>query len=149
MNAKKFVAATSRDALLMVRNELGADAVILSNRKVDEGVEITALADADLTRLTAPKKTIQSAPPAKAVQHAPVSNAHVKYTDPDSEKLLTGHPDELSYADFASLRKLLQPDCCVEGALYRRQGLHEEYRVFQESMACHGSKERKPRRLCG
>lgn len=103
MNAKKFVAATSRDALLMVRNELGADAVILSNRKVDEGVEITALADADLTRLTAPKKTIQSAPPAKAVQHAPVSNAHVKYTDPDSEKLLTGHPDELSYADFPAL----------------------------------------------
>jgi flagellar biosynthesis protein FlhF len=56
MNAKKFIAATSRDALLMVRNELGADAVILSNRKVDEGVEITALASADLARLTEPKK---------------------------------------------------------------------------------------------
>ncbi len=56
MNAKKFIAATSRDALLMVRNELGADAVILSNRKVDDGVEITALASADLARLTEPKK---------------------------------------------------------------------------------------------
>lgn len=56
MNAKKFIAATSRDALLLVRNELGADAVILSNRKVDEGVEITALAGADLDRLTESKK---------------------------------------------------------------------------------------------
>ncbi len=56
MNAKKFIAATSRDALLLVRNELGADAVILSNRKVEEGVEITALASADLARLTDPKK---------------------------------------------------------------------------------------------
>ncbi len=55
MNAKKFIAATSRDALLLVRNELGADAVILSNRKVDEGVEITALASADLDRFTESK----------------------------------------------------------------------------------------------
>ena len=66
MNAKKFIAATSRDALLMVRNELGADAVILSNRKVDEGVEITALASADLARLTEPKKV-----PIQPVSHPP------------------------------------------------------------------------------
>ena len=56
MNVKKFIAATSRDALLLVRNELGADAVILSNRKVANGVEITALADADLNRITESKK---------------------------------------------------------------------------------------------
>lgn len=66
MNAKKFIAATSRDALLLVRNELGADAVILSNRKVDDGVEITALASADLDRITE-SKTTSSKP-------APVSN---------------------------------------------------------------------------
>lgn len=52
MNAKKFIAATSRDALRQVRNELGADAVILSNRMVEEGVEIMALAGAELDRLT-------------------------------------------------------------------------------------------------
>ena len=58
MNAKKFIAATSREALLLVRNELGADAAILSNRKVDGGVEITALASADLARMTEPKKAL-------------------------------------------------------------------------------------------
>ncbi|MEW6563011.1 MAG: flagellar biosynthesis protein FlhF [Pseudomonadota bacterium] len=52
MNAKKYIAATSHEALRMVRNELGADAVILSNRKVANGIEIMAMANTDLTRLT-------------------------------------------------------------------------------------------------
>jgi len=83
MNAKKFIAATSRDALLLVRNELGADAVILSNRKIDEGVEITALSDDDLVKLTESKNTPASsfvkqtmvkrtAPPAPRVAAEPV-----------------------------------------------------------------------------
>ena len=45
MNIRKFVAPTARQALRDIRNELGEEAVILSNRKVDEGVEIIALAN--------------------------------------------------------------------------------------------------------
>src|SRR3989338_593099 len=45
MNIRKFVAPTARQALRDIRNELGDEAVILSNRKVDEGVEIIALAN--------------------------------------------------------------------------------------------------------
>lgn len=52
MNMKKYVAATSREALRLIRIEMGADAVILSNRKVDGGVEIMALASAELAQLT-------------------------------------------------------------------------------------------------
>jgi flagellar biosynthesis protein FlhF len=52
MNARKFIAASSRDALKLVRVELGADAVILSNRKVPEGVEIVALSGSDLAHLS-------------------------------------------------------------------------------------------------
>ena len=47
MNIRKFVAPTARQALKDIRNELGDEAVILSNRKVDEGVEIIALANED------------------------------------------------------------------------------------------------------
>ena len=47
MNTKKFIAADMRQALKLVREELGADAVILSNRKVAEGIEIVAAADYD------------------------------------------------------------------------------------------------------
>ena len=52
MSMKKFVAKTSREALQRVRTELGAEAVILSNRKLDDGVEIMAMASADFAGLT-------------------------------------------------------------------------------------------------
>ncbi len=52
MNAKKFIAATSREALKLVRLELGEDAVILSNRKVPGGVEIVAMAGTELAGLS-------------------------------------------------------------------------------------------------
>lgn len=51
MNIKKYIAATSREALRQVKNELGDDAVILSNRQTANGVEIMALASADITNL--------------------------------------------------------------------------------------------------
>lgn len=47
MSTKKFVAGDMRQALKLVREELGADAVILSNRKVAAGIEIVAAADYD------------------------------------------------------------------------------------------------------
>lgn len=52
MNMKKFMATTSREALRLIRIEMGADAVILSNRKVEDGVEIVALASSDFAKLT-------------------------------------------------------------------------------------------------
>ena len=52
MSVKKFTAATTRDALRMVREELGDEAVILSNRKVSEGIEIMAMTNEALTDMT-------------------------------------------------------------------------------------------------
>lgn len=52
MSVKKFIASTTREALRDIRNELGEDAVILSNRKVDFGVEIIAMANEDITQMT-------------------------------------------------------------------------------------------------
>jgi len=40
MSVKRFVAADMRRALELVREEMGSDAIILSNRRVKEGVEI-------------------------------------------------------------------------------------------------------------
>lgn len=42
MKVNRFVAPTSREALIQVREALGDDAVILSNRDTAEGVEILA-----------------------------------------------------------------------------------------------------------
>ncbi|MGF6752742.1 flagellar biosynthesis protein FlhF [Paraburkholderia sp. GAS42] len=53
MNIRKFVGATSRDALRLVREALGSDAVVLSNRTIEDGtVEIVALADSDLAAIS-------------------------------------------------------------------------------------------------
>jgi flagellar biosynthesis protein FlhF len=54
MNVKKFTAATSREALRKVRDALGPDAVILSNRPVDGVVEILALATDDVASMASP-----------------------------------------------------------------------------------------------
>jgi flagellar biosynthesis protein FlhF len=47
MKIKRFVAKDIRQAMKMVKDELGADAVIMSNKSVDEGVEIVAARDFD------------------------------------------------------------------------------------------------------
>jgi len=45
MLMKKFIAATSREAMQKMKNELGPDALVISNRKVAAGVEILAMAE--------------------------------------------------------------------------------------------------------
>lgn len=47
MKIKRFVAKDIRLAMRMVKDELGADAVIMSNKTVDQGVEIVAAKDFD------------------------------------------------------------------------------------------------------
>src|SRR5471032_3198225 len=53
MNIRKFIGATSRDAFRLVREALGPDAVVLSNRTTEDGsVEIVAVADGDLAKIS-------------------------------------------------------------------------------------------------
>jgi len=47
MKIKRFFASDMREALRLVKDELGADAVILSNSSSDEGVEVVAAKDYD------------------------------------------------------------------------------------------------------
>jgi len=76
MNVKKFIAGSSRDAWRQVRESLGPDAVILSNRNIDDGVEILAMANEDMSSLVmpaaakdgVPRPPARRAPPAPAAQ---------------------------------------------------------------------------------
>ncbi|MFK3736245.1 flagellar biosynthesis protein FlhF [Massilia sp. TN1-12] len=63
MNVKKFTAPTSREALRKVRDALGPDAVILSNRPVDGVVEILALDNDDVASLASPAPDSEMAAP--------------------------------------------------------------------------------------
>lgn len=49
MNTQKFVGSTSREVLRLVRQALGDDALIVNNRAVEGGIEITAMAGHTLT----------------------------------------------------------------------------------------------------
>jgi flagellar biosynthesis protein FlhF len=53
MNVRKFIAATARDALRKVKETLGSDAIILSNRGIPGGVEIMAVAARDMEMMVA------------------------------------------------------------------------------------------------
>lgn len=64
MNVKKFSAPSSREALRKVREALGPDAVILSNRQVGGEVEILALANDDAASLAMPAPDSPMAQPA-------------------------------------------------------------------------------------
>ena len=51
MNVKKFIAVNAREALRKVKETLGPDAIILSNRGVPGGVEIMAVASRDMAMI--------------------------------------------------------------------------------------------------
>ena len=66
MNARRFTGANSREALRAVKRELGADAVILSNRTIEGGVEIMALKAEALDALERAESGHDAEPPARA-----------------------------------------------------------------------------------
>lgn len=86
MIVKKFTAATTREALLQVRESLGPEALILSNRIQDGQVEIMAMAENDMAALTANPSAVP--PPAAAKPSAPLSLRH----DIPGLQVLTSQP---------------------------------------------------------
>jgi flagellar biosynthesis protein FlhF len=90
MNIKRFVGKNSREALAMVRQALGDDAVIISNRAINGGNEIMAVSDQEIHAMANQQhiKTVTS----KA------SAAHVELDDTDVE---------LTEEDFANAPTLL------------------------------------------
>lgn len=62
MRIKRFVAPDMRQALRRIRDELGPDAVILSNGRCEEGIEVTAAVDHDLPA-NAPRERADSTVP--------------------------------------------------------------------------------------
>ncbi|MFL9582020.1 AAA family ATPase [Stenotrophomonas sp. AB1(2024)] len=74
MKIKRFVAPDMRSAMNLVRKEHGPDAVILSNRRIEEGVEIVAAANYDegavQRALEAARKDVAPPPPAPRPRNA-------------------------------------------------------------------------------
>ncbi|AOU98457.1 flagellar biosynthesis protein FlhF [Acidihalobacter yilgarnensis] len=118
MKIKRFVASEMRQAIRLVRDELGADAVILSSRRVDGGIELVAAVDFDAewvngaAQETAPITTpdvspqVQSEVVTAKPEVGPTSMPVVRPTSSD------GHADARTVAalqrELASMRGLLE-----------------------------------------
>lgn len=63
MNVRRIVAKTSREAMRQLRDALGPDAVILSNRAVEGGVEVLALPAEDIAAMAPAAAEAPAAPP--------------------------------------------------------------------------------------
>ncbi|MFA4190770.1 hypothetical protein P2C05_19610, partial [Xanthomonas perforans] len=88
MKIKRFVAPDMRTAFRMVREEHGPDAVILSNRRTAEGIEIVAASNYDEELVQRALETARSDTPAPAqhqqapAQPAPAPQAPAKPSAP-------------------------------------------------------------------
>src|SRR5262245_48639052 len=106
MNVKRFIARSSREALNQVRMAFGADAVVLSNRPCDAGVEVLAMAPESIAQIekaasTAPQEIAPpSASSARNAQSAAASNAPVEQ---DVKRLAMS---TLSFQDYVRERLL-------------------------------------------
>lgn len=70
MNVRKFIAPNARDALRRVKETLGSDAIILSNRSVPGGVEIMAVAAREMAMMVPPRDEAPIKPQAPAARPA-------------------------------------------------------------------------------
>ncbi len=78
MSMRRFVAPTARDCLRRVKEELGSDAVVVSNKPVEGGVEIMAMSSESfelLSRQGHARESVPTSPPRRAVEpaHTPAS----------------------------------------------------------------------------
>lgn len=84
MKIRRFFGKDMRDALKQVKDELGGDAVIMSNKKLSDGVEIVAAYDKEPQRL----ETQPIAKPVPSVKNTPTLSEIIGDSGPDSLRAL-------------------------------------------------------------
>ena len=145
MNARKFIAVNSREALKMVRVEMGPDAVILSNRKVPEGVEIVAMGSMELTRLseTRPNESKLSEPKFAAKDVAPsvmklqaqnqAAALGAKILDANTKREIVAAKPTTEVAPAKPTASAAAPVTDQSGILNEIKSMHDR---LQEQLAC-------------
>jgi flagellar biosynthesis protein FlhF len=108
MNVKRFIARSSREALNQVRMAFGADAVVLSNKPCDSGVEVLAMAPEGIAQIeqaaeTAPR---QVAPAPAAATAAPSKQSTAAAQAPVEQDVQRLAMSTLSFQDYVRERLL-------------------------------------------
>jgi len=87
MKIRRFYGKDMREALKQVKDELGGDAVIMSNKKHADGIEIVAAYDKEPDAQLLPKK-VEPKTPANLSKKTPTLSEIIGDTGPDSLKAL-------------------------------------------------------------
>jgi flagellar biosynthesis protein FlhF len=114
MNVKRFTARTSRDALNMVRQAIGDDAVVLSTKPCAEGVEVLAMAPEamqNIERMATPAAApARSAAPAAKPAPKQVANAQADVNQDVAQLSMS----TLSFQDYVRERMLKRRDAAIK-----------------------------------
>ena len=118
MNVKRFTARTSRDALSLVRQAFGADAVVLSTRPCADGVEVLAMAPESVQqfeRVAQPAQPVPAAAPQQPVAARVEPTLEQTTVAQDAERLAMS---TLSFQDYVRERMLRRrkAEMSAEGA---------------------------------
>ncbi|HEY2929904.1 flagellar biosynthesis protein FlhF [Piscinibacter sp.] len=105
MNVKRFVARTSRDALNLLRQALGDDAVVLSTKPCTEGVEVLAMAPEGMAQIERMSATTPATRAAAKPAAAPVTEVKE-----DVEQLAMS---TLSFQDYVRDRMLRRREAAM------------------------------------
>ncbi|MDB5814932.1 MAG: flhF [Rhodocyclales bacterium] len=90
VSVRKFFGKTAREALMALKAELGADAVVLSNRAVPGGVEIVALPAESMGELNATVRAARQPAPPPAMPARTLSAASAERTPEDEHSANIG-----------------------------------------------------------
>ncbi len=104
MNVKRFTAKTSRDALNLVRQAFGSEAVVLSTRPCPEGVEVLAMAAESVQRFERMSAAAAPAAPPAAAPRAAAQGTPKSSTVADDAQALA--MSTLSFQDYVRERML-------------------------------------------
>lgn len=163
MKIKRFFASDIRQALRQVREALGSDAVILSNKKVDGGIELVAAIDYDAAAFSADvdpspqatEQTVQKRPETQRPPHSAVAQnrpkatvSHLKETEHQPQTVPSAASVSTPKVEWSqdpvlvemrqemkALRRMLEND--LSGLSWREMGEHapETQDLFRRLMA--------------
>jgi flagellar biosynthesis protein FlhF len=123
MNIRRFVASDMREALAAIRADLGVDAVMLSTRKLPEGVEVIAAIDYDDSLLAAAEP-----PPARAIvsdeddDHSREGGSQARAHDSEGDRPARERDDELETGAQAERRPAPPRQRAVGGGIHYTVG---------------------------
>lgn len=171
MKIKRFLAPDMRQAMRDVRAEQGADAVILSTRRLEEGIEIIAAVDYDealmreAARINAPAPEAAKSPVKESVRETPKERAKeiVKETPKEAARTVAKDvaketraatpppppppPLPLPSSDMAALQPMIEQNA-LETARMRNElgGLRQLLEQQLSSLAWNDMERRSPMR---